>query len=140
MIPGGTIGQSCYIASSSGQGQNCEALASAIQTCKNNGVTIILSLGGASGSYSLSSQSEAETIADNLWAAYGNSGNTAVQRPFGNTFVNGFDFDVEDNINGNKYYQYMIARLRTHFAQDPANQYYITAAPQCPIPEPNSKL
>lgn len=31
----------------------------------------------------------------------------------------------------------MISALRSSFAQDPANKYYITGAPQCPIPEPN---
>ncbi|KAH8899918.1 putative endochitinase CHI2 [Thozetella sp. PMI_491] len=135
LIPSGTVGQSCFIAQS-GQGQNCEALSAAIATCKANGVKIILSLGGAVGSYTLSSNSEAETIAQNLWNAYGNSGNTGVQRPFGNNFVNGFDFDLEAN-RGAAYYPAMIAKLRSLFATDPSNTYYITGAPQCPIPEPN---
>ena len=53
-IPSGTIGQSCFI-SQSGEGQNCAALASAIATCQSVGVKIILSLGGAAGSYKLHS-------------------------------------------------------------------------------------
>ncbi|KAI1110826.1 putative endochitinase CHI2 [Nemania sp. NC0429] len=134
-IPSGTIGQSCYI-SPAGQGQNCEALAAAIKKCQSNGVTIILSLGGAAGSYSLASSAEAKTIGQNLWAAYGNSGSTSVQRPFGDAFVNGFDFDLELN-RGNQYYPDMIATLRDSFKSDPAHKYYITGAPQCPIPEPN---
>ncbi|KAK2608585.1 Chitinase 2 [Conoideocrella luteorostrata] len=135
-IPSGTIGQSCYI-STSGQGQQCDGLAKAIDTCKGNGVKVILSLGGASGSYSLSSQEEAETIGQNLWDAYGNSNSKgSVPRPFGNTFVDGWDFDIESNI-GNKYYEFMIAKLRSNFASDSGNKYYIAGAPQCPIPEPN---
>ncbi|KAI1132326.1 putative endochitinase CHI2 [Nemania abortiva] len=134
-IPSGTIGQSCFIANS-GEGQNCDALASAIKTCQGNGVTIILSLGGASGSYSLASSDEAKTIGQYLWDSYGNSGSTSVQRPFGDVFVNGFDFDLEAN-RGNQYYPDMISTLRDNFKSDSSNTYYITGAPQCPIPEPN---
>jgi chitinase len=134
-IASGTIGQSCYI-SPAGEPQDCDALASAINTCKSNGVKVILSLGGASGAYSLQSQSEAETIGQNLWEAYGNTANGSVPRPFGTTFVDGWDFDIESN-SGNEYYQYMISTLRSNFASDSGNTYYITGAPQCPIPEPN---
>jgi chitinase len=134
-IPSGTIGQSCFI-STSGEGQDCDAVASSIATCQSAGIKVILSLGGASGSYSLQSQSEAETIGQYVWESYGNSGNTSVQRPFGSVFVNGFDFDIEVN-DGSQYYPYMISTLRSNFASDPSNSYYITGAPQCPIPEPN---
>lgn len=134
-IASGTIGQSCYI-SPQGEPQDCDALASAIDTCKSKGVKVILSLGGAVGAYSLQSQSEAETIGQNLWEAYGNTANGSVPRPFGKTFVDGWDFDIESN-SGNQYYQYMISKLRSNFASDSSNTYYITGAPQCPIPEPN---
>ncbi|KAI0466402.1 putative endochitinase CHI2 [Xylaria cf. heliscus] len=137
-IPSGTIGQSCFI-SNSGQGQNCDALASAIKTCQSKGVTIILSLGGASGQYSLASSDEAKKIGTYLWEAYGNSGSTSVQRPFGDVFVNGFDFDLELN-KGNEFYPDMISTLRDSFKSDSKNQYYITGAPQCPIPEPNMSV
>lgn len=135
-IPSGTIGQSCFI-STSGHGQDCEAVANSIATCQAAGVKIILSLGGASGSYSLQSTTGAETIGQYLWESYGNPANTsAVQRPFGSIFVNGFDFDIETK-SGSQYYPYMIAILRANFATDPLNTYYITGAPQCPLPEPN---
>lgn len=134
-IPSGTIGQSCFI-TNAGEGQNCDALASAISTCQSNGVKVILSLGGAVGSYSLASDDEATTIANNLWAAYGNSGSTDVMRPFGDVFVNGFDLDLEAN-KGSEFYPTLISALRTNFATDSSNEYFITGAPQCPIPEPN---
>ena len=134
-IPSGNIGQSCYI-STSGDGQNCDELSTAIKTCRDAGVKIILSLGGATSSYSLKSQSQAEEIGQHLWESYGNSGNTTVKRPFGDNIVDGFDFDIEDE-RGQEYYQYMITKLRDNFATDPDNTYYITGAPQCPIPEPN---
>ena len=128
-IPSGVIGNSCYI-STTGEGQECDALASAIATCQAAGVKIILSLGGASGAYSLQSKAEAEQIGQYLWDSYANSGNTTVQRPFGSTFVNGFDFDIEVNLGSSQYYQYMISTLRSNFAKDSSNKYYITGAPQ----------
>ncbi|KAL6793335.1 carbohydrate-binding module family 1 protein [Trichoderma sp. SZMC 28013] len=134
-IPYGNIGNSCYIGAT-GVPQQCDDLAASIATCQAAGIKIILSLGGAAGSYSLQSQSQAVAIGQYLWEAYGNSGSTAVQRPFGNVFVNGFDFDLELNA-GSQYYQYLISTLRSNFLSDSTNTYYITGAPQCPIPEPN---
>lgn len=134
-IPSGTIGQSCSI-DTSGNPSDCADLASSIATCQANGVKVILSLGGADGAYSLQSQTEAEVIGQNLWDAYGNTSGGGVPRPFGTSYVNGFDFDIESN-SGNQYYQYMISTLRSNFASDSSHTYYITGAPQCPIPEPN---
>ncbi|KAI1453273.1 glycoside hydrolase family 18 protein [Annulohypoxylon moriforme] len=128
-IPSGTVGQSCFI-STSGEGQNCDALTSAIKTCQSAGIKVILSLGGATASYSLSSDSEAESIGNYLWQAYGNSGNSSsVQRPFGDVVVDGFDFDIEVN-RGSEYYPAMISALRNNFASDSSRSYYITGAPQ----------
>lgn len=135
-VPSGAIGQSCFI-TNAGEGQNCDTLASAITTCQSKGVKVILSLGGAIGSYALSSKDEATTIGNNLWKLYGNPGSADVrQRPFGKAFVNGFDFDLEQS-RGNEHYPAMITALRSNFGSDPRNSYYITGAPQCPIPEPN---
>ncbi|KAM0254695.1 hypothetical protein ACHAQJ_006546 [Trichoderma viride] len=130
-IPSGVIGQSCSI-DTSGNPSNCGDLSSAIATCKSNGIKIVLSLGGAVGAYSLSSQQEAETIGQNLWDAYG-AGNGTVPRPFGSNVVDGWDFDIEAS-SGNQYYQYLISTLRSNFN---GGNYVITGAPQCPIPEPN---
>jgi chitinase len=133
--PAGTIGQSCSI-DATGAGTGCDDLAAAITTCQGNGKKIILSLGGASGAYSLQGQSDAEAIGQSLWDSYGKSGSSSAPRPFGDAFVNGWDFDLEAN-SGNDNYQYLIAKLRGNFASDSSNTYYITGAPQCPIPEPN---
>ncbi|EED23132.1 Acidic endochitinase precursor, putative [Talaromyces stipitatus ATCC 10500] len=105
-IASGNLGPSCYI-SSTGEPHGCEQLTLDIQTCQNNGIPILISLGGGSGSYSLQSEPEAELIGQNLWEAFGNTNGTgAVPRPFGT------------NVDLN-------------------NTYYITGAPQCVLPEPN---
>lgn len=132
-IASGTIGTQCSIAPN-GAPNNCGSLASAIEACKSNGIKVILSLGGASGSYALSSPGEAEAIGQHLWEAFGNTGGS-IPRPFGGTFVNGWDFDIE-SWAGNNFYPNLIAKLRSNFGRDPANRYYITGSPQCPIPEP----
>jgi chitinase len=131
-IPSGNIGNSCYVGTT-GVPQQCDNLATSIANCQAAGIKIILSLGGAASSYSLQSQSQAVAIGQYLWEAYGNSGSTSVQRPFGDVFVNGFDLDLELNA-GSQYYQYLISTLRSNFASDPKNTYYITGAPQCPLP------
>ncbi|KAK0761673.1 hypothetical protein N5P37_005655 [Trichoderma harzianum] len=134
----GSFGQSCSI-NISGTIQGCDNLASDIRTCQAANVKIILSLGGAKSTVnplSLGSQSQAEDIGQLLWDMYGNEQDSTASRPFGKTFVDGFDFDIEQS-DGNQYYQYIISSLRSNFAKDPLNKYYITGAPQCFLPEPN---
>jgi chitinase len=137
VFPSGTIGQQCTI-SSTGEPQNCDELATAIEKCKDNGVKVILSLGGAISGASLTSKEEAVQIGRNLWYAYGNAAaDETVPRPFGATFVDGWDFNIEKrDSTGNRFYPNLIEELRSHFDAD-TNKYYITTAPQCPIPEPN---
>ncbi|KAL7934350.1 family 18 glycoside hydrolase [Trichoderma chlorosporum] len=134
-IPSGNMGNSCFV-NTDGTFQQCDQLASAITTCQAAGVTVLVSLGGAASSYSLSSQAQATAIGQYMWDAYGNSGNTTVKRPFGDVVVDGFDLDIELNA-GSQYYQYLISTLRSNFASDSKKTYLITGAPQCPIPEPN---
>ncbi|KAH8691985.1 putative chitinase 3 precursor [Talaromyces proteolyticus] len=137
-VPGGGFGQTCTVLATSGTSQSCESVAASITDCQKAGVKVLLSLGGGNGGYTVTSQSEAEAIGQYLWDAYGNSANSSVSRPFGDAIVNGFDFDIENNSNGNnQYYQYMISTLRSNFATDTVNKYYISGAPQCPLPEPN---
>lgn len=44
----------------------------------------------------------------------------------------------KNSLGYSQYYPSMIDTLRANFESDPDNTYYITGAPQCPIPEPNS--
>lgn len=60
-----------------------------IQTCQARGKVILLSLGGAIGTYGFSSASEAQTFATTLWNTFGEG--TSSTRPFGSSVVDGFD-------------------------------------------------
>lgn len=138
-IPSGIFGGTCIVNPDGSFASPCSDLASQIKTCQSAGVKIIISLGGATGNYSLLSQAQAETTGQYLWDAYGKSGNTTVQRPFGEVVVDGWDFDLEQSksydTKGSQWYQYLVSTLRSNFAKDTSKRYYISGAPQCPSPD-----
>lgn len=134
VIPGGAFDRSCGVEAGTGNPKGCEYLAKQIKTCQSAGVKVLLSLGGGVNTYSLSSKDEAEKIAQNVWDAYGPPGSSKIPRPFGDVALDGYDLDVE-NSKGSNYYADFVAKLRSNFPK--GGKYVISAAPQCPIPEPN---
>ncbi|KAI9318454.1 glycoside hydrolase superfamily [Dichotomocladium elegans] len=109
----------------------CDKIAADIKTCQSKGKKILLSLGGASGSYGFRNEADAKTFAKTLWNLFGaGSSNT---RPFGSSVVDGFDLDIEGG--GSTGYTTLVRELRSLFASDTSKDYYITAAPQCPYPD-----
>lgn len=116
-----------------------------IQTCQNEGKVILLSLGGAVGTYGFSSSSQAQQFATTLWNLFGEGTGAENTRPFGSSVIDGFDLgtflilnplfetfshiDIENQQPA--YYTDFIAALRTLFATSPTGKtYYITGAPQ----------
>lgn len=134
--PNGNFGNECSI-DSSGKG-DCGQLANDINTCHDAGVKIILSIGGAVGNYGLSSSGDAAGVAWSLWNEWArpNGVDPSAPRPIGNSYVDGWDLDIEHN-SGSQYLPDLVSALRGHFASDSGHQYYITGAPQCPLPEEN---
>ncbi|CAI4630328.1 BFH_collapsed_G0038060.mRNA.1.CDS.1 [Saccharomyces cerevisiae] len=110
---------------------HCTQIAEDIETCQSLGKKVLLSLGGASGSYLFSDDSQAETFAKTLWDTFG-EGTGASERPFDSSVVDGFDFDIENN--NEVGYSALATKLRTLFAEG-TKQYYLSAAPQCPYPD-----
>ncbi|KAK9241347.1 glycoside hydrolase superfamily [Lipomyces kononenkoae] len=108
----------------------CEEIAQDIQTCQSMGKKVLLSLGGAVGSYGFSSDSEGSSFATTVWNMFG--GGTSNYRPFGTAVVDGFDLDIE---NGNSVgYAAFIKQIRSLYN---GGAYYISGAPQCPFPDAN---
>ncbi|KAL7664868.1 chitinase [[Candida] zeylanoides] len=109
----------------------CDAIASGIKTCQAHGKIVLLSMGGASGNYGFSSDSDGVDFAEILWNTFG--GGSSSERPFDDAVIDGFDLDLENNNQvgtvafGNA--------LRSWFAKDASKQYYLSAAPQCPYPD-----
>ncbi|KAL6581469.1 hypothetical protein OROMI_007392 [Orobanche minor] len=108
----------------------CTTLSNDIRACQARGVRVLLSLGGGRGSYSLSSADDARQVANYLWNAYlgGNSGT----RPLGDAVLDGIDFDIEQ---GSGQFWDELARNLSGFSQQ--RRVYLSAAPQCPIPDAN---
>jgi len=73
----------------------CRKLEPEIKHCQQKGVKVFLSLGGASGFYSLSSQDDAKKVADYLNDKFlsGKSG------PLGSVTLDGIDFAIIDGSN-----------------------------------------
>ncbi|KAJ5709004.1 hypothetical protein N7493_010338 [Penicillium malachiteum] len=115
----------------------CHQIWEDIPVCKAMGKTILLSLGGSSADPGVMSHEVAEWFADFLWYSFGPYNASAVEqgfpRPFQNNSVDGFDFDIESD--GGHGYGSMIDRLRDHYTNYPEHQFYISGAPQCPIPD-----
>ncbi|OAL65648.1 hypothetical protein A7C99_2746 [Trichophyton rubrum] len=145
--PGTNFGNQCYMGTYiTPEGEETELLSSChkiiedIPICKAAGKTIMLSLGGqavdGSKTYSVKTRLSAVSFADFLWGAFGPvSPGWGGPRPFGDNVVDGFDFDIE--ANGGANYEYMAERLRSNFATDSSRQYYLSAAPQCALPDRN---
>ncbi|CAM0136990.1 Chitinase 2 [Umbelopsis sp. WA50703] len=110
---------------------HCPSIGADIKTCQSKGKKIILSLGGAVGSYGFTSDSAAQSYADEIWGLFGN-GNGSL-RPFDTAVVDGFDLDIEGGANTG--YAAFITQMRTHYAADTSKTYYISGAPQCPFPD-----
>ncbi|KAL0382409.1 UNVERIFIED_CONTAM: Acidic endochitinase SE2 [Sesamum calycinum] len=71
----------------------CTGISDDIRTCQSRGIKVLLSLGGATGSYSLSSPDDASQVADYLWNTY--LGGSSSSRPLGDAVLDGIDFDIE---------------------------------------------
>lgn len=112
--PGTNFGNQCGAGVFSGPGYNgvvnhaadslssaCPFISSDITLCQAAGKKVVLSLGGAIGSYQLASAADGEYLADFLWGAYGPQKSTwSGPRPFDGANgqaveIDGFDFDIE---------------------------------------------
>lgn len=95
---------------------------------------MLVSLGGANGNSNLNSNTDAAQFASTLWNLFGAGTNLSALRPFGaNVVIDGFDIDNENH--NPAYYDTLATSLRQQFVQDTSRTYYISAAPQCPMPD-----
>ncbi|GMF03032.1 unnamed protein product [Ambrosiozyma monospora] len=112
----------------------CDEIAEDIKTCQGLGKKILLSLGGAVGSYGFASDSDAEGFAGTLWNYFGGGSDvSSSDRPFGDSIIDGFDFDIERGSSTG--YAALTTKLREYYDKDSSKQYYISAAPQCVYPD-----
>ncbi|THU70736.1 hypothetical protein C4D60_Mb08t28100 [Musa balbisiana] len=108
----------------------CTGLSSDIRACQSQGIKVLLSLGGASGSYSLSSSDDAASVATYLWDNY--LGGSSGSRPLGDAVLDGIDFDIEHG--GPDHYDELAKQL-SDLGSQAGTKVYLSAAPQCPYPD-----
>ncbi|KAI0702369.1 glycoside hydrolase superfamily [Cerioporus squamosus] len=109
---------------------DCSFLAADIQTCQSKGKIITLSLGGATGAASFSSDEQASAFGDTIWNLF--LGGTSDTRPFGAAVLDGIDLDIEGG--GTTYFASFVNRIR-ELSQGASKKYYVTGAPQCQFPD-----
>ncbi|KAK9202268.1 hypothetical protein WN944_017478 [Citrus x changshan-huyou] len=107
----------------------CTGLSSDIKSCQAKGVKVLLSLGGAAGSYSLTSTQDAKQVATYLWNNF--LGGHSSSRPLGPAVLDGIDLDIE---GGTSQHWDELARFLAGYSQK-GKKVYVTAAPQCPFPD-----
>jgi chitinase len=110
----------------------CPDLSAAIVACQNSGKKVLLSLGGAAGSYGFVDDADAQATAQILWDTL--LGGQAAMRPFDTAVLDGIDLDIEQGSPTG--YAAFAKYLRGLMLADTRKTYYITAAPQCPFPDP----
>jgi len=111
---------------------DCSFLETDIKACQAKGKLVTLSLGGGTSKVGLSSDSEANSFAENIWNMF-LGGNSNI-RPLGNAVLDGLDLDIESGSPA--HYATFVNKIRS-LATGANKRYYITAAPQCPFPDAN---
>ncbi|KAI9296310.1 glycoside hydrolase [Neoconidiobolus thromboides FSU 785] len=109
----------------------CPAIGADIKYCQSKGVAVLMSLGGAAGSYGFGSDADGKNFARQIWDSLFKG--TTTNRPFGDAVLDGVDLDIEGGSSTG--YTAFINELRGLYASDPSKKYYIAAAPQCPFPD-----
>ncbi|OQE35419.1 hypothetical protein PENCOP_c013G06180 [Penicillium coprophilum] len=119
--------------------KNCPAIGEDIKTCQKKGKTILLSIGGATYSEGgFKSEKEAKDGAKLMWETFGpkQEGSKAL-RPFGDAILDGFDLDFEANVQNMAAFANEVRSLIQ--ADKSKQEFYLTAAPQCPYPDQADK-
>ncbi|KAI0303644.1 glycoside hydrolase superfamily [Multifurca ochricompacta] len=109
---------------------NCSFLASDIQACQAKGKIVTISIGGATGAVSFTSDAQAQQFADTIWNVF--LGGSSSTRPFGSAVLDGVDLDLEGG--SPSHWSAFVTQIRSH-ASGASKKYYITGAPQCPFPD-----
>lgn len=108
--------QICSVSSDpliSGTGMpDCSFLAADIETCQSKGKIVTISLGGATGADTFSSDAQAQSFADTIWNVF--LGGSSSVRPFGTAVLDGVDLDIEGGSSTG--YVAFVNQLRSHYS------------------------
>ncbi|KAF9965634.1 Chitinase 1 [Mortierella alpina] len=73
---------------------HCPKMAQDIKFCQSKGKAVILSIGGASGSYAIGDNAAGQAFAKTVWDMF--LGGSSDTRPFEDAILDGVDLDLED--------------------------------------------
>ncbi|XP_059457027.1 acidic endochitinase-like [Corylus avellana] len=108
----------------------CSRFSNEIKACQNQGIKVMLSIGGSTtNEYSLSSAEDARNVANYLWNNF--LWGQSASRPLGDAVLDGIDFDIE----GDSKHWDELATALSKLSNDANKKVYLTAAPQCPFPD-----
>ncbi|CAM0874196.1 unnamed protein product [Alopecurus aequalis] len=111
-------------------GHDVSAVGADIKYCQSKSILVFLSIGGFGSQYSLPSPQSAADVANYLWNAYMLGTAKGVYRPFGDAFVDGVDFFIQNGAPDN--YDELAKRLwnfnKAYRARVPVQ---LTATPRC---------
>ncbi|CAL0322038.1 unnamed protein product [Lupinus luteus] len=111
----------------------CTLIGRDIMNCQNQGIKVMLSIGGGSeGSYALTSSEDAKNVSDYLWNNFLGGTNYTSSRPFGDAILDGIDFDIYGT---NSHWDELARYLKSHNNNTTTKTIYLTAAPQCTFPD-----
>ncbi|XP_006663119.2 xylanase inhibitor protein 2 [Oryza brachyantha] len=116
-------------------GHPVAAVGADIKHCQSKGVTVLLSIGGQGGDYSLPTNQSATDVADNLWNAYLGGHRAGVPRPFGgDAAVDGIDFFIDQG--GADHYE-DLARILNGYNKQYRGRVgvLLTATARCAYPD-----
>ncbi|RKP38481.1 glycoside hydrolase superfamily, partial [Dimargaris cristalligena] len=111
----------------------CASIANGIRYCQRRGKKVLLSLGGAEGSYGFQDDQSAIQFARLLWDMF--LGGNHPMRPFGEVVLDGIDLDLEHG--GPTGVTAFSRELRRLYQSTRYRKYLLTAAPQCEFPDSN---
>lgn len=111
---------------------DCSDMADQIKECQSNEIKVMISLGGAAGQYGFTSDDQAEQFATTIWNMFLGGNDANIPRPFGDAVLDGVDLDIEGGASTG--YTAFVTKLRALMTASD-NQYFISAAPQCPFPD-----
>ncbi|KAI1739264.1 glycoside hydrolase superfamily [Xylaria scruposa] len=131
----------------------CPQLQQDLYSCRQTSdKKFFLSIGGDTPNYNVNGATNGTSFANQLWGMFGPSQDAWTSlgkpRPFDYTntttgvltefSVDGYDLDIEHpSLDSSAGYKAMVKRLRTLFATVNDKPYYLTASPQCTVPDPN---
>lgn len=115
---------------------------------KRPDLKILLSLGGGTNAYQLTGALDGIKLATQLWAVFGPRQQSLVNRGLPRPFdykkigfsVDGFDLDIEHpSLDKSAGYNALVTELKRLYSTASSGKFYLTASPQCIVPDPNLK-